>query len=242
MQRPFLSIHASLDPNPLFSPAMSTCRHCQEAGDLFDQKKARTELRRYRKDGPPNKSTRLLIDALKTLDLQDKSLLDIGGGVGMIQHELLKEGLSGSTMVEASPAYLDVARNEARRRGHDGKTAFQYGDFVELAPELPEADLVTLDRVICCYPHMEQLVQASTAKATRWYAVAYPKEAWYNRGFGGIADVYFWARDMDFRFYVHTGVDEAIRAEGFTPFYQVNTVLWRVALYERTDGSGEGTR
>lgn len=221
---------------------MSCCTHCQETGDLFDRQKARTELRKYRKDGPPNKSTRLLIDGLKTLDLQDKNLLDVGGGVGMIQHELLDEGLSASTMVEASPAYLEVAENEARRRGREEQTTFRFGDFVDLAPDLPEADLVTLDRVICCYPHLKELVQASTAKAGRWYAVAYPKETWYNRVLGGIADVYCWARGMDFRLYMHTGVDEAIRAEGFVPFYEVSTIVWRVALYERTDESEGAAR
>lgn len=216
---------------------MDCCSHCEETGDLFDQKKARTELRQYRKDGPPNKSTRLLIDGLKSLDLESKTLLDVGGGVGMIQHELLDEGLSSSTMVEASPPYLDVAKNEARRRGHTDRSDFQYGNFVELAPELPEADLVTLDRVICCYPHMKELVEASTAKATQWYGVTYPKTSWYLRWAKPVSDLYCWMKDMDFRIYLHEGVDEAIRAEGFTPFYQVETIIWNVALYERESGS-----
>jgi magnesium-protoporphyrin O-methyltransferase len=214
---------------------MSCCPHCQESGDLFDETKARAELRQYRKDGPPNGSTRLLVDGLKTLDLQDKTLLDVGGGVGMIQHELLEAGLSASTMVEASPAYLEVAENEARRRGHEDRASFRYGDFVELAPELPKADLVTLDRVLCCYPHMEELVQASTAKATQWYAVTYPKPRWYLRWAKPLADLYCWAKGMEFRVYLHRGVDRAIREEGFRPFYEVGTFVWNVAFYERRE-------
>lgn len=35
---------------------------------------------------------------------------------------------------------------------------FRYGDFVSLAPDLETADLVTLDRVVCCYPELEPLV------------------------------------------------------------------------------------
>lgn len=215
---------------------MTCCSHCEEAGDLFDRAKAKKELRQYRRKEPPNASTRLLVNALKTLDLQDKSLLDVGGGIGMIGCELLEEGLSDATLVEASPAYLEVAQNEARRRGYETHTAFRHGDFVELAPELPKADLVTLDRVICCYPHMNELVQASTAKATQWYAVSYPKEQWYNQVLGHLADAYFWIRGMDFRLYMHTGVEDAIRGEGFAPFYQVDTLLWRVELYERQNG------
>jgi len=214
---------------------MSCCSHCEDAGTLFNQEKAKEELRNYRKSGPPNKSTELLIDALKTLDLQDRRLLDVGGGVGMIPFELLEAGMSEATMVEASPAYREVAENEARRRGVDERTAFEYGDFVDLAPDLLAADLVTLDRVFCCYPHLEELVEASTAKATRWYGVTYPKERWYNKAIEKMAGVYCWVRDMAFRMYVHTGVDEAIRAQGFTPFYEVGTPIWQVALYERTD-------
>lgn len=214
---------------------MTCCQHCKESGDLFNEAKARSELRQYRKDGPPNKSTQLLIDGLRTLDLDDKRLLDVGGGVGMIQHELLKEGLSTATMVEASPAYLEVAEREAHRRGYEEQSAFEYGDFVDLAPDLPEADLVTLDRVICCYPHMHRLVQASTAKAARWYAVTYPKPRWYLRWTKPFADLYCWFKNMDFRIYLHRGVDEAIKNEGFHPFYQVETILWNVALYERSD-------
>ncbi|MFB6273529.1 MAG: class I SAM-dependent methyltransferase [Salinibacter sp.] len=215
---------------------MPCCDHCEETGELFDRTKAKTELRKYRKSEPPNKSTRLLINALKTLDLQDKTLLDVGGGVGMIPHELLDAGVAQSTLVEASSAYLEVAENESQRRGHADRTAFKHGDFVELAPNLPDADLVTLDRVICCYPHLDRLVQASTDKATRWYGVTYPKEAWYNKMLKGLTDIYCWIRDMDFRMYIHSKVEETIRSAGFTPFYQVNTILWRVSLYERDEG------
>lgn len=214
---------------------MSCCDHCKETGELFDHTKAKSELRSYRKKGPPTKSTRLLIDALKTLALRDKTLLDIGGGVGMIPFELLDAGVSEATLVEASPAYLETAEKEARRREYGGQMSFKYGDFVERASELPNADLVTLDRVFCCYPHLQRLVEASTAKASRWYGVVYPKEAWYNQVIGGVADVYCWARGMDFRLYIHSGVDDAIREKGFVPFYRINTVLWRVALYEREE-------
>lgn len=217
---------------------MTCCEHCREAGDLFDQKRAAKQLRSYRKDGPPQKSTRLLIDALKSLDIAGKSLLDVGGGVGMIQHELLDAGMARSTLVEASPAYLELAENESRRRGHGDRTSFRYGDFVDLSPDLPQADVVTLDRVICCYPHMQRLVETSAAKAGRWYGVVYPKERWYNRMLGGLGNLYFRVRGTGFRVYMHHGVDDAIRAQGLTPFYQVETLIWKLGLYERSSAHG----
>ena len=214
---------------------MTCCDHCQDTKDLFDTEKAEAELRKYRKNGPPNKCTRLLIDGLKTLDLDDKTLLDVGGGVGMIPCELLAAGLSESLLVDASPPYLEVAEQEARRRGFAEQTAFRHGDVVDLAPDLSNADLVTLDRVFCCYPHMERLVEATTARAARWYGVTYPKPRWYGTLIEKLAGVYCWVRDMDFRMYVHSGIEAAIRDAGFEPFYQVETILWRVELYERAD-------
>ncbi len=202
---------------------------------MFNRKRAEKELRKYRKGGPPHKSTRLLIDALKSLDIDGKTLLDIGGGVGMIQHELLNAGVTRSSLVEASPAYLEVAENESRRRGFDGCASFRYGDFVDLAPELPQADIVTLDRVYCCYPHMRRLAEASTAKAEVWYGVVYPKPRWYVHALGGVGNLYFRVRRRQFRTYIHTGVHQAIRECGFNRFYQAETFLWHVALYERDD-------
>jgi magnesium-protoporphyrin O-methyltransferase len=212
---------------------MSCCSHCQESGDLFDEEKARGELRSYRENGTPESPTSLLVGGLKTLDLEDRTLPDVGGGIGMIPCELLPAGVSESHLVEASAPYLEVAEKEARRRGYADRTEFEYGDFVDLAPDLPEADLVTLDRVFCCYPHMERLVEASTAKAGRWYGVSYPKERWYNKIISGLAAAYCWAREMYFRIYIHSGIQETIEAQGFERFYQTGTVIWQVELYER---------
>lgn len=214
---------------------MTCCDHCVDAGRFFNTKTARKELRKFNSKGPPNKSTRLLIAALKERGVRGKTLLDVGGGVGMIQHELLDDGLAESMLVEASPAYLEVAKEEARRRGYEKETAFRHGDVVDLAPDLPEYDLVTLDRVICCYPHMKELVRASTAKASRWYGVVYPKERWYLSAGLQLANIYCWARGMDFRVFVHDNVDATIRAEGFAPVYRDETILWNVGLYERSD-------
>jgi magnesium-protoporphyrin O-methyltransferase len=212
---------------------MECCSHCQDTSELFDRDIAERELRQYRRDGLSKKSARLLVDGLKSLDIDDRTLLDIGGGVGAIPFELLGAGASEATLVEASEEYIDVAEKEAQRRGYNDRLDVRFGDFVDMAPELPTYDIVTLDRVICCYPHLEKLVEASTARASRWYGVVYPKERWYTNLGEKFAEVYCGLKGMDFRVYIHDGVDETIQQQGFTPFYDVSTILWRVTLYER---------
>src|SRR6266480_1931756 len=124
------------------------CCHCQGVEAIFDARVAARELRQYRRRGP-RKTTRLLLDALRAAGVRGRTLLDVGGGVGVIQHELVRE--------------------EAARQGHAERLRLHRGDFVDLAPELPPADIVTLDRVICCYPDLPALVGLSAAHARRVY-------------------------------------------------------------------------
>ena len=151
---------------------MDRCCGHQEA---FGEKTAKRDLRRYRRKGP-RKTTRQLLDALRERGLDHASVLDIGGGVGVIEHELLDRGASRAQAVDASRAYLRAAREEAERRGHADRLEQHAGDFVELADTVEPADVVTLDRVICCYPEVDALVSLSAAHARRAYGVVYPRD------------------------------------------------------------------
>jgi ubiquinone/menaquinone biosynthesis C-methylase UbiE len=88
-------------------------------------------------------------------------LLDIGGGIGAIQHELLDAGVTHATCVDASAPYLDAARQEGGSRGHDGRVTYLHGDFVDLADSIPPADIVTVDRVLNVYPESAWSIRAT---------------------------------------------------------------------------------
>ncbi|NNE35955.1 MAG: class I SAM-dependent methyltransferase, partial [Rhodothermales bacterium] len=150
---------------------------CKGIEDEFSGRVARRELRSYRKKGPRG-TTRQLIDSVRAAANDPKSLLDIGGGVGAIQHELAKDGLSSVTNVDASTAYLAAAREEAERLSLTAERSYLQGDFVALADQVSDADIVTLDRVLCCYDDVEQLVIRSAAKAKQAYGLVYPTVTW----------------------------------------------------------------
>jgi hypothetical protein len=118
--------------------AMSTTTTAM--GSFYDEKRAASDLRRYREKGPIS-STRALIEALKAEGVEGATLLDIGGGIGAIQHELLDAGVTHATSVDASAPYLDAARGESERRGHDGRVTYLHGDFADLADSVPSADI-----------------------------------------------------------------------------------------------------
>ena len=213
---------------------MGTCC-CQGVDEMFSERTARYDLRRYRKRGP-SKPTRVLLDALRREGIERASVLDVGGGVGVIQHELLDAGVARVTSVEASAAYLRAAKEEAARRGTADRVSYHAGDFVAVADRLEPADVVTLDRVICCYPDMEALVSRSADHAQRLYGVVYPRDAWWIRlGFSAM-NLSMRLRRRAFRAHIHrtSAVDAVARDSGLTPKLRRRVgPVWQVAVYAR---------
>ena len=184
---------------------------CQGVDQIFGERTARHDLRRYRRRGP-SKPTRVLLDALRREGVENATLLDIGGGIGVIQQELLEAGVARATSVEASADYLSVAREEAQRRGRADRITYREGDFVALADGVEPADVVTLDRVICCYPDMESLVGRSAARARRLYGLVYPQERWWVGAGLRLTNLLMRLSRRSFRAHLHPTAAEALHA------------------------------
>ena len=213
---------------------MSCSAQCRGIEREFDAKQAQRMLDRYRRQGP-RKTTRILLDALRARGVQGATLLDIGGGVGTIQHELIDAGVVRAVGVDASNAYLEAHRQEARRRGHEDRIDLRFGDFVDLAATIEPADVVTLDRVICCYDDMESLVGLAGDRARRLLGLVYPRVEWWTKVYIPLENLYFRARRSDFRSYLHS--DRAVQALlgrlGFARAFLQTTAIWEVEVHER---------
>ncbi len=211
-----------------------SCRQCQGITTFFDDRVAARERKKYLKKGP-DKSTRLLIDALRAEAGDARTLLDIGGGVGAIQHAFVGDGFEAGVSVDASPAYLRTARAEAEVRGYAHKMRYLEGDFVALAPELPPADVVTLDRVICCFDDMEALVAHSARKAQALYGLVFPRVNVLTRPGFWFLNAMLRLRRSPFRTYLHPTerVDALIRGNGLKLCTYRQTFLWQVRIYTR---------
>src|SRR5262245_59770371 len=153
---------------------MSCCEsHCAATALHFGEARAEEDLRRYRKSGP-DVTTRLILDSLRGEISPDSTLLDVGGGIGVVSLELLGAGLLSATLVEASPSFLKVAESEARARRFAERFRFQAGDFVAVAGDVDPADVVVLDRVVCCYPDQARLLGRAADRCRRILALSYP--------------------------------------------------------------------
>lgn len=210
------------------------CTHCRGAEALFDERVAKRDLRSYRKKGPST-TTRILLDAVLERGVERATLLDIGGGVGAIPNALLAAGAASAIAVDASTAYLEASREEAERQGHADRLRHMHGDFVELAPRIEPADIVTLDRVICCYPDMEALVGASAERARRLYGVVYPRDTWWTRAGLSLANLALRLLRRSFRAFVHApeAVEEVVTSRGLVRSFHRETTIWRVSVFER---------
>jgi len=214
------------------------CGQCEGIDRLFDAKKARTQLDKLRRKGPDRTTQMLIEDVIAAAQTNGRSpdvLMDIGGGVGAIHHALLDSGVRRAVHVDASSAYIGSAREEAQRRGHGDRVEFVQGDFVDLADGLAGADIVTLDRVICCYHDMPKLVSRSSEKAGSVYGAVYPRERWLARLGAAGSNVFFRVRGSPFRTFVHPPreIDAVLVAQGFRRRSVRRTLVWEVAVYTR---------
>lgn len=211
-----------------------TCCQCQGIETHFDHQKAVKKLDLYRREGP-SETTSMLIKALKAKGVEGMSLLDIGGGVGAIQYELLKAGVREVTNVEASTGYFTVAKQEAERRGYAERITYHQGNFVDLAPQLPSADIVTLDRVICCYHDMPTMLALSATRAHQLMGIVYPRQNWRAKLWCASGNFSYWWEGNPFRLFLHSteAVEACLRHYGFERYFYQETSLWKVVVYAK---------
>ena len=210
------------------------CNCCEITDNAFSEEEAKAELRSYRRRGPMNQ-TKLILEAIRSLGLKNADLLDIGGGIGAIHHELLDDVASEATHVDASSAYLKEAKQEAARRGHGERVRFIHADFTDIASELGTADIVTLDRVVCCYPDFRRLLQTAAEHSQRALVLTYPREIWYTRFALKVANFFQRLRRDPFRVFLHpvSDMDALLNREGFQRVSLRRLFVWEMALYKR---------
>jgi SAM-dependent methyltransferase len=212
---------------------MTCCNGVCAAAAHFDLKKAEEDLRRYQRYGP-DPSTRMLLAELRRWPLEGLGLLDLGGGIGVIAVELGGAGLASVALADASAGYLEAARRHLSRRLR--RRQFFLGEFAETADSLPEADIVTLDRVVCCYPDVEGLLRGAAGRARSMVAFTYPLDVWYVRAGVVVENLWYRLRRDPFRAFVHSRerMASVLESAGFVRAARRRASLqWALDLYWR---------
>ena len=210
------------------------CCQCQGIESMFDKKSAKRDLKRYLKKGPST-TTKILLNEVNKIGVQGMTFLDIGGGIGAIQYALIKWGALNGVSIEASSAYIDSIKEETGKNNLTEKVVFKHGDFTTIASDLNSSDIVTLDKVICCYDDMNRLVDLSSKLARKIYAVVYPRDNWWTKLFLPIINFYPKIKGSSFRLFIHptNKVEDIIIKNGLKRIYNTTRLFWQVAVFIR---------
>ena len=212
-----------------------SCAQCVGIEELFDDDMADDELRRYHKRGP-RRTTRVLIRVLTEIGVEGRSVLEIGGGVGAVHLALLEAGASSATNIDASSAFLRAAYKEAAKRGYRERISNRHGNFCDIAAEIPPADIVALDRVICCYHDARSLLQLSAERARSVLGLVYPRDTWLSRIINWVTNLTRGRWLPGFKTYVHPRekVESFVRSRGMELQRRIKSPFWQVAVFSRT--------
>jgi 16S rRNA G966 N2-methylase RsmD len=169
---------------------------------FFDDRFARKMAKRYRKRGV-DKTARRMVEFLAERGVEGASVLEIGGGVGEIQLELLSRGAAGTTNLELSDGYDDEAVRLAREAGVEERVQRRRHDIAMDPDAVEPADVVVLHRVVCCYPDYERLLGAAADHAGRLLVFSHPPRNPITRALIALENLAFRARGIELRTFAH---------------------------------------
>jgi 2-polyprenyl-3-methyl-5-hydroxy-6-metoxy-1,4-benzoquinol methylase len=169
---------------------------------MFNPRFARRRAARYRKRGL-DKTARRMVDLLAQRGVQDATVLEIGGGVGEIQIELLKRGAASATNLELSSAYDAEARQLLAEASLTGRAERRLVDIAANPAAVEPADIVVLHRVVCCYPDYSTLLAAAADHAREQVVFSYPPRNLASRALVGAQNLLFRLLRREFRTFTH---------------------------------------
>lgn len=181
---------------------MSSCCSPDEYKSVFSEKEAQSTLRAYRRKGLGDDERRI-VDFVRSRAAPGYSVLEVGGGVGAIQLELLRDGAARATNVELAPTWESAAAELIREEDVADRVERRIGDFVSEAGSVEPADVVVMHRVICCYPDADGLVGAAAEHTRRYLLITVPRDNWGAHLFVTLLNTFFFVRRLRFRSRVH---------------------------------------
>jgi hypothetical protein len=203
---------------------------------MFKPHLARKSLKRHRKKGLDDLERRM-VATVSAHGLDGVRVLEIGGGIGTLQAELLSRGAKQGEVVELVSAWEPYARELARERGIEERTSFRIADVLESPESVEAADIVVLNRVVCCSPDGIALTGQAARLARRTLVLSFPRDVFWVRA--GLALVNAGLRVMrrPFRVFVHSPTDlvRAAESAGLSLGERGQGAVWAYAALQRPE-------
>ncbi len=213
---------------------MSCCRSgpCEEA---FGSERGRLDLEEYLRSGLGELESRMLA-ALPEGSASGARVLEVGGGVGAIQAELLARGAASGEVVELVAAYAPFARRLAETRGLAGSSSFRVHDLLADPAGVASADVVVLNRVVCCSAEGPQLTAAAARLTRRALLLSFPPSNALTRTAAALQRAIWRLLGRRYRAYAwpELALLEAARAGGLREAARGGTFAWRFFVLTRS--------
>jgi magnesium-protoporphyrin O-methyltransferase len=200
----------------------------------FSDRFSRRLARRYQRRGL-SRPARAIVLFLTERGISDASVLEIGGGVGDIQVELLRHGAARATNLEISTSYEPEALGLLERAGLADRVDRRLLDIAQAPDAVESADVVVLHRVVCCYPDYERLLTAAGSKAGRLLVFSHPPQNLTTRTVIWCDNTWRRLKGTSFRAFVHppAAMLQVLSDAGLTATYRWRGLGWRVVGLER---------
>ncbi|MDP9226215.1 MAG: SAM-dependent methyltransferase [Actinomycetota bacterium] len=208
---------------------MASCCNPRGCDQFFSPRFARRVAKRYRKRGL-DKTSRQIVEFLAARGIQGATVLEVGGGIGEIQIELLKRGAERSVNLELSPGYDGEAGRLLLEAGLEGRVERRLHDIALDPDSIEPVDVVVLHRVVCCYPDYERLLGAAAAHARRCLVFSYPRRNAASRSVVAAQNLGFRLMRREFRTFAHppSAMLAVLRERGLDPTFAHKGVAWQV--------------
>jgi len=176
-----------------------------------------------------------VIAFLKERGVAGATVLEIGGGVGAMQVDLLQAGAAHAHNIEISPHYEKSAGELAAQAGVTDRVERVVADFVAVSAAVPAADAVIMHKVVCCYPDMPGLVRPAAEHTRRWLLLTFPADRWWIRAGLRAANLLQTLVRSRYRVFFHEPLEIKAVAErtGLRPVLDRRGVFWQFLALER---------
>src|SRR5919109_1866281 len=181
---------------------MAGCCNPRGCDSFFTPRLARRAAERYRTKGVDKTAGRILA-FLEQRGIDGATVLEVGGGVGEIQLELLKRGAARTVNLELSPAYEEEAGRLLREEALEERAERRLHDIAVDPEGVEAADVVVLHRVVCCYPDYERLLGAAAGRARRLLVFSYPRRNRVSRLIVAAENLAFRVMRKELRTFAH---------------------------------------
>jgi hypothetical protein len=200
---------------------------------MFKPRTARRGLMRHRKRGLPQLEREMLAFVPEE-SLQGARVLEIGGGIGALQAELLERGADRGEIVELVSSYEPYAIELARDRGLEGRVTYHVADLLG-GEDVEPADLVVLNRVVCCSPDGVELTGVAARLARHSLLLSFPRDAAWMRAAMRLLNVGQWLMRRSFRVFVHppAALFASAEAEGLRLSNRGEHGVWEFVAFRR---------